>query len=108
MASGKPVLRLALAHGSGGPKLKSFKVNLPTGFSLVKSKRRQGLSVPGGKVVALSAGQLTVRLNRPANAAHLKLAFPFLVSKKHARKHPTLHVSVTEATGRTTRLSASL
>ena len=49
-----------------------------------------------------------MRVDRDSWQKLLKLAFPFLVAKKHARKHPTLRVSVTEVTGRTTRLSASL
>src|SRR5207248_8842140 len=67
LARSKPVLRLALAHAAGGPKLKSFTVTLPRGLSLNVRERGHGLSVPGGKVVALHGGKLTVRLVRLAN-----------------------------------------
>jgi hypothetical protein len=64
--------------------------------------------VPGGNVITLHGGKLTVRLKHPSNTLRVKLSGPLLVASKHAPKHPKLRISVQDAAGHKTQLTASL
>jgi len=106
LAAGKPVLRIQLAKG--GAKLKSFTLARPAGLKFNPLGLKRGLSVHGAKKITLRGNKLIVALRAPANAISIKLSAPLLVAKKHGPKHPQLHVSVTDASGKSTSLTTSL
>jgi hypothetical protein len=106
LAVGKPVLRVQLAKG--GAKLKSFTLALPAGLKFNPLGLKRGLSVHGAKKITLRGNQLIVALRAPANTISIKLSAPLLVAKKHGPKHPQLHISVTDASGKSTSLTTSL
>lgn len=116
LASGKPALGLRLTSGAGGPKLKSFKVSLSGGLTLIAKKLARGVSIAGGHTLKLSGGTLSVSLKRAAGSIAMKIASSALSESKQlrqlARKHKSklvkLRISITDAAGKTTTRTVSL
>lgn len=99
----KPVVKFRLSSGSNGAhKLRSFKVKLPAGLSLVAAQLAKGVKLTsGGRVTEkVTGGQLIVTLGSPARSltvsigsAALKLSAA-LAAKAADKKAGTLKVIV--------------
>lgn len=103
---GKPALRFTLRRAAGGPDLRSFTVSLPGGLRFSARGLARGLSLHGVRSAGLHRGRLTVALKRAEQVIRVSLRVPLLVAARHRFKHPRLHVTVTDAAGHSTRLTA--
>jgi hypothetical protein len=120
LARGRPALRLKLASGRGGPRLRSFAIRLPRGLSVVRHRVRHrlvvvGVSLRGARVRSLSVlrGRLVVTLRLPVSGLTI-IAGPKALKENaalraRARRHRAhklrLTIVITDATGGKTTLS---
>lgn len=111
VARGKPTLRFTLRKGTNAPKLKSFRASLPAGLSFVSRGLAKGVSVPGRHTSRLAHGKLIVTLKRSVSGMIVRLSSVALhengAFRRHDDKRVRLRISVTDAAGTTTALTAS-
>jgi hypothetical protein len=111
LARRKPALRFTLTRGKGAPSLKSFTLSPPAGLSFVKHGLTKGVSVAGSHALRLRRGRLTVTLKHAVNQIVVRISATALrerkALRKHHGKHLRLHVSVADAAGHATTLTAS-
>jgi hypothetical protein len=115
LAKGKPKLSFKLKGGSNAPKLSSFAFSLPSGLSFISKQVAKGVKLGGAaaKSAKVSHGKLVVTLKSAAGsvsvtigAKALKLSKGLLKkAKKHKLGTPKVKVTVTDAAGKSTKLT---
>jgi hypothetical protein len=118
LGSGKASLKFKLTAGTNAPKLKSFKVKLPSGLSFIKKGLAKGVKVSGGgkSTVKLSGGALVV--TEKTAGASLSASFSSKAlsvskslakkAKKHKIKSIKVTVTVTDSAGLVTTLTLTI
>jgi hypothetical protein len=113
LAAGKPVLRFKLFAGASAPKLKSLSVSLPR--ALAFGETTHGISITGARTIKRTGRSLVATLKAPRGRVAVRLGAPALIestqlrrqARRHLVKRMTLHISVTDASGARTSLTAS-
>jgi hypothetical protein len=118
VASGMPKLAFKLTAGTNAAKLSSFAFSLPSGLTLQAKQLSKGLKLAGGKLKSakVSGGKLIVSLKSAANSISMTLGGKALTAsshliksvKSHKLKAVALRVSVTDATGKRTKLALTI
>jgi subtilase family serine protease len=117
---GRPTLRFTVSSGAAAPAIVSFAIGPPSGLSFAHKAGRVTVTGPhGGRLrfrSSVSHGVLTIVLARPTTRATVTIRYAAItVSRReanavrggHAPKL-TIAVTVTDAHGQSTHLSASL
>ena len=111
IGAGAPAVHFTIASGHAAPKLRTLAIRLPSGLAFVRRHLRAGVHVPAGRSLALRGGRLVITLKRPLASVAVRIAAGALRETRRLRRqkhrHLTLHVSVTDAAGTTTALSAN-
>jgi hypothetical protein len=86
-------------------------VRLPSGLTFVRRHLRGGVHAGAVRSLAISGGRLVITLKRPLGRVAVRIAGSALHETRSLRRkkhrHLVLHVTVTDASGATTALSAN-
>jgi hypothetical protein len=92
LANRQPGLSFRLARGTAAPNLKSVTVSLPAGLTFKTTKRRvKGVVTSVPSTLALSGGQLTITLKRPAATLAVRIGSAALLESKQLQRQVKLH-----------------
>ncbi len=110
LGAGTPAVGFTVASGHAAPKLRALTVALPAGLTLVRSQLRAGVHVPALRSLAMRGGRLVIRLKRPLAGVAVRIGGRALHETRRLRRQKhrrlVLRVTVTDASGTTTPLSA--
>jgi hypothetical protein len=110
LAKGRPAVRFTVAAGRGAPKLRSLSIRLPAGLQFASRHLRPGVRVGGARKLSVRKGRLVITLKRPVFGISIRIGGRALHETRGLRRqkhrHLVLRVTVTDASGKATALSA--
>jgi hypothetical protein len=118
IAKGVPKLGFRLTASSTALKLRTFALSLPPGLAVHSKELAKGLRLSGGRLgsVKLRSGRLVVSLRAATGGLSVKLGGGAITAagrlvrsvKAHKLRSVTLRVTVTDASGRSTKLALKI